>query len=371
MQLEIITCKPRKDKFLITIRENPFYIDGKGGQLGDRGEINGLEVLQVTEEGVLLKEEIHSGIYEYNIDENRKIHIGENHTAQHLFSAIAYKLFGLNTVSFRMAEEYSTVDLDSLNITEEIIEKMEKLTNDYIKNDIPIDIYILPHDEAIKKKGLRKNIKDKVTGDVRFVEIKGMDISACAGYHVKSTKDIRLFKILYFEKIKGAFTRFYFIAGEKAIEDYNNKHKILRNLCHKFSCREREIEEMIEKILEDRKNIEGQLKNISIKYAEKISQELMGNSINLNNNMIIFYDAEKSIAPFLNRFVDLDNYLLITAIDNAYTFMSNKVNCKELLNFILSKSSNVKGGGSINKGNLKGELRKDELLNIIKLFFCN
>lgn len=371
MQLEILTCKSQKDKFLITVKENPFYIDGKGGQLGDRGEISGIKISQVTEEGILLENEIHPGVYEYNIDENRKIHIGENHTAQHLFSAIAYKVFGLNTVSFRMSEDYSTVDLDSLDISDEVTKKMEKITNDYIEKALPVDIYILSHEEAHKKVGLRKSIKEKVTGDVRFVEIQSTDISACAGYHVDNTKDIRLFKILYSEKVKGEFTRFYFIAGEKAIEDYSKKHQILRNLCHKFSCRENEIEEMIEKVLDDRKNIDNELKNISIKYAEIISQKLIKNSINFNNNMVIFYDEEKNIGSFLNRNIDLDNYLLITGTDDTYAFISNKVNCKELLKFILSHSSGLKGGGSETKGNLKGKIKKEELLDIIKSYFYN
>lgn len=372
MQVEILTCEKFKDKYIVTVKENPFYIDGKGGQLGDRGTISGIEILENTEKGILVSNPVELGIQDYNIYENRKIYIKENHTAQHLFSAVAYNDFGLNTVAFRMGVDYTTVDIDSQEISLEIMEAIEKKVNDTIQRAIPLDIYTLTHDEAMKKEGLRRQIKEKVTGDVRFIEIPGVDISACAGYHVENTKDIRLFKILYWEKIKGECTRFYFIAGYKAFEDYKFKHQIIRDLCHRFSSKENEIIEMVGKVFQDRKNLEGQLKNVSIKYAELLSQELIKNPIIFGQNQIIFYDEDQNISSFLSRNIDLDKYLLITEGDGAsYTVMSNIFNCKELLKFILSRHSSLKGGGSETKGNFKGEIKKEELLDTIKLYFEN
>lgn len=43
-----------------------------------------------------------------------------------------------------------------------------------------------------------------------MVEIENLDINACAGYHVKNLIELRLFKIINFEKIKGKYTRLYF-----------------------------------------------------------------------------------------------------------------------------------------------------------------
>ena len=94
------------------VLNSPFYVDGKGGQLGDRGTIFDANIIEVRENLVILDKDLEDGEYTYFIDEKRREDIRQQHTAQHIFSAEAYNNFGLNTVGFRMAEEYTTVDLD-------------------------------------------------------------------------------------------------------------------------------------------------------------------------------------------------------------------------------------------------------------------
>ena len=98
------------------VLNSPFYVDGKGGQLGDRGTIAEANIVEVKENIVILDKNLEDGEYTYSIDEKRQEDIRQQHTAQHIFSAEAYNNFGLNTVGFRMAEEYTTVDLDQKDI---------------------------------------------------------------------------------------------------------------------------------------------------------------------------------------------------------------------------------------------------------------
>ena len=222
MKVEILNCEKIKEGYIIKLNDGngPFYIDGKGGQLGDRGTLGESNVLEVKDGSIITDKEVPLGEQEYTIDMERRKDIACQHTAQHLFSALAYNDYQLNTVGFRMAEEYTTVDLDSNTISEETITELENKANEIIRKAIELKIYTLNHEEALKIEGLRKAIKDKVTGDVRFVEIPEIDLGACAGFHVENTKDIKLFKILSHEKIKGNYTRFFFIAGDRAIKDY-------------------------------------------------------------------------------------------------------------------------------------------------------
>ena len=106
-----------------------------------------------------------------------------------------------------MAEEYTSVDLDSNTISEETIKELENKANEVIRKAIELKIYTLNHEEALKIEGLRKAIKDKVTGDVRFVEIPDIDLGACAGFHVENTKDV--YKIQFpFSKIAALVSSF-------------------------------------------------------------------------------------------------------------------------------------------------------------------
>lgn len=370
MVVKVLSCEKIKNGYEIKLENGngDFYIDGKGGQLGDRGTIGKAVVLEVKDGSIVVDREIAAGEYEAVIDEVRRVDIAQQHTAQHMFSALAYNDYQLNTMGFRMAEEYTTVDLDSNEISEEIIKELERKVNETITKAIELKIYIMNHDEALKVEGLRKAIKDKVTGDVRFVEIPGVDLGACAGFHVENTKDIKLFKLLYHEKIKGNYTRFYFIAGDRALRDYEFKHKISRELCHIFSCKDHEILEMLNKALEEKKKIESEMKMIAGEYAELLGEKLMKEAEEIAGHKVIIYTGDKTTSQFIGRYINLDEYILITGSEESYSIMTNRINCKDFLKTLTGAVAGVKGGGSINKGNFKGKISNEELKKHLESF---
>lgn len=348
--------------------KNIFYPDGKGGQIGDRGTIDSAAITEVKEDRIILDKNLSDGEYTFKIDEERRVDIRAQHTAQHIFSALAYNLYNLNTVGFRMAEIYSTVDLDSKDISPEIIEELESKVNEVITNDIVIEEEILTNEEAHKKENLRKQIKDKIKGDVRFIKIGDIDICACAGYHVNKTSEIKLFKLIHYENIKGNYTRFYFLAGDRALKDYSEKHKTIKKLTNIFSCKDNEILEMTEKFLAEKNIILNNLKNISNKYAEILSKNLENSAVNFENIKYIVYNDDENVAQVISKFINLDMYLLLTGFNKNYTLMSNAYDCAKIIKKITSIYQNIKGGGSKNKGNIKLDRNytENELKEIIE-----
>ena len=287
MKVNVLNCEKIKNRYQVTINPHVFYIDGKGGQLGDRGKIGQADVIEVNENYVFTNQNLEPGEYSYSIDMTRREDIAQQHTAQHTFSAVAFNDYDFNTVGFRMADEYTTVDLDSNTITNETIEQIEKKVNDIINQGIDIKIYIVNHDEAFSIEGLRKPIKEKITGDVRFVEIPHIDIGACAGFHVNNTREMRLFKIINHEKIKGNFTRFYFLAGNRALNDYSYKHMLTRELCHTFSCTENNILDMVDKMNSSKLEAENSLKHLAIEYSSLLAKDVINNAISIKNYKLV------------------------------------------------------------------------------------
>ena len=267
-----------------------------------------------------------------------------------------------------MAEEYTTVDLDSNTITEETIKELENKANEVIRRAIELKIYTLNHEEAMKIEGLRKAIKDKVTGDVRFVEIPDTDLGACAGFHVENTKDIKLFKILSHEKIKGNYTRFFFIAGDRALKDYAFKHELSKELCHIFSCKDHEILTMLNKSLEEKKKIETEMKMIASEFSELLGEKLMKEAEEINGYKFIIYVGDKTTVQYLPKHINPEEYLLITGSEDNYSIISNKINCKDFLKELTSVNNNIKGGGNQIKGNFKGKISKEELKKQLETF---
>lgn len=350
------------------LKENPFYADGKGGQLGDRGTISDANVMEVGEEYVILDRTLEDGEYEYKIDEKRRLDISKQHTAQHIFSALAYNKFNLNTVGFRMAEEYTTVDLDSKAITKDIIKELEDSVNEVISQNIRIEELIYSNEEAHKLENLRKQVKEKIKGDVRFIKIPDIDICACAGFHVERTSEIKIFKIINYEVVKGNYTRFYFLAGDRARKDYEQKHNITKNLTNIFSCKTEEILEMINKNMLEKDSLEQNYKNLLNIYAGVLAKNLEKNYQDYKGVKFIFYNEDKNIAEVIGRHIDLDNFLLISGYENNYAFISHIVDCQKLIRNITKNCSDIKGGGSRQKGNIKlmKNYTKEEILEIIK-----
>lgn len=369
MKVLIKECEKLKNNYIVKGDLELFYVDGKGGQLGDRGRINQAQILEVKENGVIIDKELECGEYEIEIDYKRREDIACQHTSQHIFSAIAYHDYGLNTVGFRMAEEYTTVDLDSNRITVEVIEEIEKKVNEVIKRAIQLKVFVMGNEEARKLEGLRRAIKEKVVGDVRFVEIPEVDLGACAGFHVENTKDIQLFKIINFEKIKGEYTRFYFLAGKRAIEDYNYKDKLSKELCHTFSCKDYEIVEMLNKTLSEKKRVESEYKNLASQYVELLAEKLLKESEVVGDYQPIFYFGDNIVAQYLGKFIGERN-ILITGDGKNFSILAQNFNCKEFIKYLM-ENSNVKGGGNQIKGNFKGELSEERVKEILSHYIKN
>ena len=367
MENKKVNIKKISDK-TYEILNSPFYIDGKGGQLGDRGTISDANIIEVKENLVILDKNLEDGEHSYFIDEKRREDISQQHTAQHIFSAEAYNNFGLNTVGFRMAEEYTTVDLDQKDISKEIIEKLEKLVNNDIKKDIVVKEEIYTNEEAHKIENLRKAIKDKIKGDVRFIKIGDIDICACAGFHVSRTSQIEIFKIINYENVKGNYTRFYFLAGERAKADYNKKHDIIKKLTNIFSCKDDEILEMLDKSLTEKSKISTELKSLSMKYAELMAKDFEKTFIEYKEHKILIYNEDENLVNILPRFVNLDKFLLLSGHDKNYSLNSNIYDCKAIISNITKSFPTIKGGGGKNKGNIKLDktYNKDKLVELIK-----
>lgn len=370
MRLKVDECKKIKKAYEIRvdyIKGDAYYPDGKGGQLGDRGSIGDAQVVEVKKDSIIVDRELSLGEYEYSIDRDRQVDIAVQHTGEHLFSGIAFRDYGLKNVGFRMAEEYTTVDLDSADISLEMIETMEREVNRSIREGIDVADFTLSRGEAEKREELRKEISDKIVGDIRFIEIPGVDVCACGGFHVENTREIQLFKFISWERVKGNYTRFYFLCGERAIEDYKKKNTIIREANKLFSSKDHEILGFIENTLRDKKEVESQLKNLSIQYAELLSKDLMREAVELERKKVIFYPENDSVANSLSRFIDEENYILIFGSEGQFTLISKLIDCKEFIGALRDRFS-VKGGGNQIRGSFKGDLGLENIISTLTEF---
>ena len=360
MLIEIKNCEKYKDNYAVEVEyidlfSTKIYPDGKGGQLGDRGHINNIPILEAKEDKIIIAEKIEKGEYEYYIDTNRRKDIAMQHTAEHLFSGIALKDYNLHNVGFRMGEEVSTIDLDSDTISEKTVKELSDKVNEAILKGAKVLGTTIMRYEADTISGLRKKISPKITDEyIRLIKIEDYDLCACAGFHVNDIKDIRVFKILSHERIKGKYTRFTFIAGDRAIKDYENKSEIIKSLNHKFSCRDNEIIEKIENFKKEHEDLKKSYNLLLHNYALSLKEDILKNAIEINSHKVVVFHGEKKLVNELKKVLAEDKLTFIGLYEDSALIAGEDINCSLLIKEILNADNSVKGGGGAKQGNIKG-----------------
>jgi alanyl-tRNA synthetase len=136
----------------------------------------------------------------------------QQHTGQHVLSAVVERAFGARTLSFHLGAESSTVDLDR-ELSPAQIGAAEEAANRVVWEDVPVTVRYASEEEArllpLRKESVR-------TGTLRLVDVAGVDLSACGGTHVARTGALGQIAIASWERFKGG-QRIEFLCGGRAL----------------------------------------------------------------------------------------------------------------------------------------------------------
>jgi alanyl-tRNA synthetase len=136
----------------------------------------------------------------------------QQHTGQHLLSAVLEELFGYHTVSVHFGKEYSSLDLDIESVISERVVQAELRVNGLVAENRPVSVTF---EEASQATGLRK--ESGRGGTLRVVTIAGLDRSACGGTHVRATGEIGAILVRKVERVRKS-ARLEFVCGLRAVQ---------------------------------------------------------------------------------------------------------------------------------------------------------
>jgi alanyl-tRNA synthetase len=255
----------------VVLDRTAFYPTG-GGQPTDVGVLRGgestdsvdavpvVEVVERPEDGEVvhvLARQLDAREMEGEVDWMRRFDLMQQHTGQHILSAVALEVLGANTVGFHLSDEYATIDLDRAPLTVEDLSEVEDLANSIVFENRPAVARFVP-DEEVPSLPLRKALVHE--GPVRVVEIPGLDCSACGGTHVRSTGEVGLIKITRSER-RGEETRLEFLCGRRALEDYRAKNALLMNLAREYTVGHWEVADLVDRLAEELKESRRELRH--------------------------------------------------------------------------------------------------------------
>ncbi len=361
MKIKVLTVKNQKDSYKAILESNPLYPDGKGGQLGDRGKVQNSNIIFVGKDYILTDNPIETGEIEVNLDLKNREDIAKQHTAQHLLSAILKDHHDLNTVGFRMSENYSTIDIDK-RVTQQLIEEIEYKSNQIINEDLKVFEKTYSQDET-HKLNLRKGISKKITGDVRVIYIDNLDASACGGFHVKSTLEINMIKIIKTENIKNEYMRIYYLAGKRVFNYFKELEKITNDLGNLLKTYKEDFTLKVSKLIEENDIQKKELDNLYSYKANNLIKNLEPFKIIKDINIFYLEKKDESFEYVYKNF-DRENFIFILKDNDTYKIQSDSVNVGTLIKSINNKHS-TKGGGGKNNGQIKGNISFENIIDLI------
>jgi alanyl-tRNA synthetase len=207
-----------------------------GGQPCDHGKLGDANVLEVRDEGDevvhIVDRELRPGPVHGCVDWPRRFDHMQQHTGQHLLSAMFQERFGRQTVSFHLGAELSSIDLRGAEPTLEILEGAERAANRVIFEDRPINVRYGTQ-EQLSQMGVRKEVQR--TGILRAIEIEGSDLQPCGGTHVRRTAQIGMLLVRRCTKMRQDW-RIEFACGARSERLARNDFRLIARAASNLGC---------------------------------------------------------------------------------------------------------------------------------------
>jgi alanyl-tRNA synthetase len=269
-EAQVLTCEPcvhgTTPAWEVVLDETALY-PASGGQPCDHGKLNDANVLDVRDDGDeivhIVDRELRPGPVHGCVDWPRRFDHMQQHTGQHLLSAMFQERFGRPTVSFHLGAELSSIDLRGAEPTAEILEGAERAANRIIFEDRPINTRYGTQ-EQLAQMGVRKQVER--TGILRAIEIEGADLQPCGGTHVRRTAQIGTLLVRRCTKMRQDW-RVEFACGARSERLARNDFRLIARAAANLGCPPEDLADAAARIVSERdanfKEVRGLLQRLA------------------------------------------------------------------------------------------------------------
>ena len=248
---QVLQCEQNKGRWEIVLDRTAFFPEG-GGQPGDTGRLGTANVTDTHERG---GEVVHycdrplepGSVVEGELDREKRLCRMQNHSGEHILSGTAHRLYGCENVGFHMGEHDMTIDFDK-ELSAEELKEIETRANEAVRENLPVNVFF-PSADVLST--LEYRSKKELSGDVRIVEIPGVDRCACCAPHVSRTGEVGIIKVLNFERHRGGI-RLSLACGMWALEDSRQKLQSVGEISALLSARREAVAPAVERLMHER-----------------------------------------------------------------------------------------------------------------------
>ncbi|MWN32552.1 MULTISPECIES: alanine--tRNA ligase [unclassified Gilliamella] len=352
------------DEAIIILDKTPFYGES-GGQIGDKGLLTTANVeftvldsqkygKSIGHIGNIVKGSLKVGdTVTAAIDIELRERIRRNHSATHLLQAALQRILGnhVHQKGSLVNDNYLRFDFShNQAITQEQIIEIENLVNRQIRRNLPVDIELMPIEEA-KNKGAMALFGEKYDDIVRVLTMGDFSIELCGGTHVDRTGDIGLFKIVSESSIASGVRRIEATSGQNAMDLIHNESNLLTQIGQIVKSDKSAVLARIEQLFDQTKQLEKTIEQLKAQKASQESAQLLNQCEKINNTNILIAKLDNIEAKVLRTMIDDLKNQLKTAVIILAAVNDGKINLAAGVTNDLIK--NIKAGELVSQLALK------------------
>ncbi len=302
---EIGSASEGMDVELITA-ETPFY-GASGGQVGDKGVISGpagkitvVDTLKLPGNLIVHAAKVEAGSFHVGdtvhlaVDQELRKDTEIHHTATHILHAVLRKVLGdhVKQAGSLVAPDRLRFDFTHFSaLTPEELERVERLANDQIRQNLQLSVRVMELEEALKT-GAMALFEEKYGERVRLVEIPGFSRELCGGTHTRWTGELGLFVILQETGIAAGVRRIEALAGRHAVEYLNRQRQALNRAASALKTAPLEVGERVEKILAQQRQMEKEIEALKASAAGRRSADLFDQAAEIEGVRVLIAQIE-------------------------------------------------------------------------------
>jgi len=293
LQTKVVSCSPGKCKieqvggdvvksegFYVELEDTILFPEG-GGQPCDYGMINNCSVRKVMRKAATALHFVQSSfevgeIVELSVDWERRFDHMQQHSAQHLITAITDKTYGYATTSWDLGKSVSFIELGASEVQEAEVVHIEKLVNEAIRSHIPVSVHVTYVGSPLLNSVRTRGLPTDHVGDVRVVKIEGIEANMCCGTHVSNLSHLQCVKLLSAEKGKKGKTNLYFLAGDRVLAHAQKHYYFGKEITKHLKCGPDQhvaaIERSMKQLKLAQKNCMNLLRDVAILEANSFKQ---------------------------------------------------------------------------------------------------
>ncbi len=311
----------------VVLDATPFYAES-GGQVGDQGELVGVDATFVVEDTQKLREAFaHVGVLRggsikvgdslrARVDAERRLATARNHSATHLLHSALQRTLGEH-----VQQKGSLVGPERLRfdyshgqaLTDAQRAEIEALVNTDILLNVATQTRVMGFDEAMAA-GATGLFGEKYGAQVRVLDIGPHSTELCGGTHVSRTGDMGMFKIVTEGGVSAGVRRIEAVTGKAALEHLNSTERSLDALARELRCGRADAPTKVLALIERTRKLEKEIERLNQKLTQGSGTDLAAAAVVIGEARVVVSRLEGADAKALRAAVDQLKAQLVSTV---------------------------------------------------------